>query len=248
MHASVTMAESGMQASNHPARAALAASDTLVAYPIRIMIANGYRLFGEALAELLTTVPGFAVVGHASDRESTFLLARQTLPAIVLLDLETSRGPEHILRQLRQLAPAPRVIILGAGANPSFAKQMLALGAHGYLHKAVGREDLVLAIYQIADSRRTVTLVDSPPESPDAGGEPLTEREREVLALVAGALSNRQIATKLKITEGTVKRHLRNIFGKLGAVSRIDAVNKAGISLAEQSDIRQGTARTSNIA
>jgi two-component system nitrate/nitrite response regulator NarL len=239
MRASVTMAEPSMQASTHPARATWAASHALLVDPIRIMIANGYRLFGEALAELLTAVPGFAVVGHASDGESAFWLARQTLPAIVLLDLNTSRQPEHLVRQLLQLVPTPRVIILSVNADPSFAKQMLALGAHGYLHKAISRQDLVLAIYQIAESRRTVTLVDSSPDPADAPVGPLTEREREVLALVARALSNRQIATKLNITEGTVKRHLRNIFGKLGAASRIDAVNKAGISWAESSDIRQ---------
>jgi DNA-binding NarL/FixJ family response regulator len=212
------------------------------------MIANGYRLFGEALSELLTTVPGFAVVGHASDGESAFWLARQTLPAIVLLDLDSSGEPEHMVRKLLELAPAPRVIMLSVNANPSFAKQMLSLGVHGYLHKAISGKDLALAICQIAECRRTVTLVDSPPEPPDAAGGPLTEREREVLALVARALSNRQIASKLKITEGTVKRHLCNIFGKLGAVSRIDAVNKAGISLAESSDTRQISARTSQNA
>jgi DNA-binding CsgD family transcriptional regulator len=86
----------------------------------------------------------------------------------------------------------------------------------------------VLVIHQILWSRRTVTVLDALAGPPDAFSDQLTSREREVLALVARALSNRQIAIKLKITEGTVKRHLRNIFGKLGAVSRIDAVNKAG--------------------
>jgi DNA-binding NarL/FixJ family response regulator len=200
------------------------------------MITNGYRLLGEALADSLTNEPDFAVVGHASDTESAFRLAKQTLPTIVLLDLDTSRQPEHTMRQLLQLAPAPSVIILGVYAHPNVAKRMLALGAHGYLHKAISRQDLVLAIYQIVRSRRAVTLVGSPsgPQGPpDAPSGPLTEREREVLALVARALSNRQIAIRLKITEGTVKRHLRNIFGKLGAVSRIDAVNKAGVSLGD---------------
>jgi DNA-binding NarL/FixJ family response regulator len=195
------------------------------------MIANKYRLFGEALSEQLTTVPDFAVVGHASGGESACWLARNTLPAIVLLDLEMPGEPEHIVRQLLQLAPAPQVIALSVNANPSFAEQMLALGARGYLHKAVSLQDLVLAIYQIAESRRTVTLVESPHERTDAPAGPLTDREQEVLSLVARALSNRQIATRLKITEGTVKRHLCNIFAKLGAVSRIDAVNKAGITL-----------------
>jgi DNA-binding NarL/FixJ family response regulator len=127
------------------------------------------------------------------------------------------------------------VLVLSVNADPSFGKRMLALGAHGYLHKAISRQDLVLAIHQIAMSRRTMTLPDSPGAPPDAPWGSLTDREREVMALVAGALSNRQIAIRLQITEGTVKRHLRNIFGKLGAVSRIDAVNKAGASLAEAS-------------
>jgi DNA-binding NarL/FixJ family response regulator len=197
------------------------------------MITNGLRLPAEALADSLTNVPNFDVVGQASDSEGAFRLARQTLPAVVLLDLDAFRQPEHTLRQLLQLVPAPRVIILSVIADPSFGKRMLALGAHGYLHKAISRQDLVVAIHQIVRSRRTMTVPDSPCGSPDTPWGPLTEREREVMALVAEALSNRQIAVKLQITEGTVKRHLRNIFGKLGAVSRIDAVNKAGASLAE---------------
>jgi DNA-binding NarL/FixJ family response regulator len=197
------------------------------------MITHRYRLPGEALADSLTNVPDFAVVGHASDGESAFRLARQSRPAVVLLDLDTFGQPEHTVRQLVQLAPTPRIIILSGNADPGFGKQMLALGAHGYLHKAISRQDLVLAIHQIVRSCRTMTVPDSPGGPLDAPWGPLTEREREVLALVAKALSNRQIAIKLRITEGTVKRHLRNIFGKLGAVSRIDAVNKAGASLAE---------------
>lgn len=236
MSAAITTAESGIRANNRSAISTGQHPVPVLADPIRIMITNRYRLLGEALAELLTNEPDFAVVGQASDSESAFRLAKQTLPTIVLLDLDTSRQPEHTVRQLLQLVPTPRVIILSVYADPSSVKRMLALGAHGYLHKAIGRKDLVLAIYQIVRSRRTVTVLDAPhvpPEPRDAPPGPLTERECEVLALVAKALSNRQIAIKLKITEGTVKRHLRNIFGKLGAVSRIDAVNKARVSLAE---------------
>jgi DNA-binding NarL/FixJ family response regulator len=208
----------------------------LLADPIRIMIAHGHRLVGEALAELLTSEPGFAVVGQAPDSESAFRLAKQTLPTIVLLDLDTSHQPEHTVRQLLQLAPASRVITLSNHADPGSAKRMLALGARGYLPKTISRQDLVLVIHQILWTRRTVAVLDAlagPSEPPDAFSEQLTSREREVLVLVARALSNRQIAIKLKITEGTVKRHLRNIFGKLGAVSRIDAVNKAAAALTE---------------
>lgn len=208
----------------------------VLADPIRIVIAHGQRLLGEALAELLTNEPGFAVVGQAPDSQSAFRLAKQTLPTIVLLDLDTSHQPEHTVRQLLQVAPAPRVIILSNHADPGSAKRMLALGAHGYLPKTISRQDLVLVIHQILWSRSTVTVLDAPdgpPGPPDAFSDQLTSREREVVELVARAFSNRQIAIKLKITEGTVKRHLRNIFGKLGAVSRIDAVNKARAALTE---------------
>src|ERR1700722_19675466 len=90
----------------------------VLADPIRIVIAHGQRLLGEALAELLTNEPGFAVVGQAPDSQSAFRLAKQTLPTIVLLDLDTSHQPEHTVRQLLQVAPAPRVIILSNHADP----------------------------------------------------------------------------------------------------------------------------------
>jgi two-component system, NarL family, nitrate/nitrite response regulator NarL len=230
MHAPTTLAESGVRATKRSAISAGTVPDTR-ADPIRIMIAHGHRLVGEALSELLTNEPGFAVVGQAPDGQSAFRLAKQTLPMIVLLDLDTSHQPEHTVRQLLQLAPAPRVITLSNRVDRGSAKRILALGAQGYLPKTIGRQDLVLVIQQVLWSRRAVTVFEAlagPPEPADAFSGALTSREREVLALVARALSNRQIAIKLKITEGTVKRHLRNIFGKLGAVSRIDAVNKAG--------------------
>lgn len=83
---------------------------------------------------------------------------------------------------------------------------------------AAGDRDRIRLVLVPGDSRRSAAV--PPPQA-------LSDREREVLALVAQALSNRQIAGRLTIAEGTVKRHLRNIFSKLGAVSRIDAVNKA---------------------
>jgi two-component system response regulator DesR len=171
----------------------------VLADPIRIVIAHGHRLLGEALSELLTNEPGFAVVGQAPDSQSAFLLAKQTLPMIVLLDLDTSHQPEHTVRQLLQLAPAPRVIVLSNHADPGSAKRMLALGAQGYLPKTISRHDLVLVIHQILWSRRTVTVVDAlagPPGPPDAADRDQAQDHRR----------NRQAAPA---------QHLRQIGGRL---------------------------------
>jgi DNA-binding NarL/FixJ family response regulator len=199
---------------------------------IRILVADDHTLLREALVDVLSRDPGFAVVAQAENGEGVLRMARQTRPAVVLLDLEMpDHRPAHSIRQLLRLSPAPKVIILSMHDDPDLVNRMIALGAHGYLHKAVRWQDLTKAIYNIVHGGQTVTAL-APRVSAYAPPRPplmvvLTEREREVLTLVARALSNRQIAVRLDITEGTVKRHLRNIFGKLGAVSRIDAVNKA---------------------
>lgn len=203
---------------------------------IRILVADDHTLLREAVVEVLTREPGFVVVAQAENGEGALRLARQTRPAVVLLDLQMSdHRPAHTIRQLLRLVPAPKVIIVSMYDDPDLVARMIGLGAHGYLHKAVCWQDLTKAIYNVVRGGRTVTAV-PPKAAVYAPKQPslmvvLTEREREVLMLVARALSNRQIAVELDITEGTVKRHLRNIFGKLGAVSRIDAVNKAAVSM-----------------
>jgi two-component system nitrate/nitrite response regulator NarL len=202
---------------------------------IRILVADDHTLLREALVDVLSREPGFAVVGQAENGDGALRLARQTWPAVVLLDIEMpDHRPAHTIRQLLRLSPAPKVIILSMHDDPDLVNRMVALGANGYLHKAAHWRDLTKAIYGVVRGGQTITTVAPrlaarvPPPPPMVV---LTEREREVLTLVARALSNRQIAVRLDITEGTVKRHLRNIFGKLGAVSRIDAVNKAAVSL-----------------
>ena len=217
---------------------------------IRILVADDHTLLREALCELLRAEEDFDVVADAGDARAAIRLAAQTRPDVALLDIQMpyNEDPAATVRHLLQRQPELRIIILSMDDHPVLVRQLLALGVRGYLHKSASRQTLSAAIRERADSgRRTVTVsVASGALQPDTRlttrGR-LSEREIEVLGLVAAALSNRQIGARLGITEGTVKRHLRNLFEKLDAVSRLDAVNKAvALSLIRAQQPRRSTA------
>jgi two-component system nitrate/nitrite response regulator NarL len=196
----------------------------------RILLVDDHTLLRQALHDLLLTEDEFQVVGEAGNGDAAVALAAQTQPDVVLLDIEMPASePLRTVRRLLHASPQSKVIILSMYDDLQLVRDMLAAGVSGYLHKSVSCPELVKAIRAAhGDDRRITISVSQEPAArvvPPAG--PLSAREREVLTLVAKAMSNRQIAGELSITEGTVKRHLRSIFGKLGAVSRIDAVNKA---------------------
>ncbi len=198
-----------------------------------ILVADDHTLLREALCEILGTESDFRVVGAARDGEEAVSLAASLRPDVVLLDLEMPRTQPHAtVERVMSAAPGCKVIILSMHDDPRLVGELLQAGIAAYLHKSVSRHDLVGAIRAARRDDLRVTLSVSRAAVP--GGSPgdlLSAREKEILGLVAQALSNRQIASRLSITEGTVKRHLRNIFAKLQAVSRIDAVNKASASL-----------------
>ncbi|AOS65593.1 response regulator [Actinoalloteichus hymeniacidonis] len=205
-----------------------AATDT-----IRILLVDDHTLLREAVRDVLLTEDDFTVVGEAGDGATAVGLAATTKPHVVLLDVEMPRSkPLETVERLLQVAPKARVIVLSMYDDPQLVREMLGLGIAGYLHKSIGQRDLINAIRSAGTGEGQVTVSVSREALALSGANaevsgPLSSREIEVLALVSEAMSNRQIAGKLSITEGTVKRHLRNIFAKLGAMSRIDAVNKA---------------------
>ncbi|MCC2274836.1 response regulator transcription factor [Streptomyces sp. ET3-23] len=206
-----------------------------IADPIRILVADDHTLLREALCDLLGVEADFEVVAQAGDAESAVRQAERLLPDVALLDVRMPHNADPVatVRRLLRVRPDMRIIILSMDDHPVLVRQLLNLGVRGYLHKSVSRETLAAAIRERTDTgRRTVTLSVLPGGLPERGGDTavgrrLSDREAEVLVLVAGALSNRQVGLRLGIAEGTVKRHLRKIFEKLDAVSRLDAVNKA---------------------
>lgn len=204
---------------------------TDVSDPIAIVIVDDHALFRDGLREILQTQRDMVVVGEAGDSASAVALAVDRQPDIVLLDVEIP-GAEvtDTVSQIRARSPRSRVLILSMHEGPQLVQALLAAGVRGYLLKSVRWQELVVAIRAVHSNGDRVVLGVSReslarvPQGPPSGT--LSARELEVLDLVAQALSNRQIAFRLNLTEATVKRHLRNVFVKLGAVSRLDAVNK----------------------
>jgi DNA-binding NarL/FixJ family response regulator len=200
--------------------------------PTTVLIVDDHALVREGVRGILETQDDMRVVGQAGDSANTVLLAAAEQPDVVLLDIEIPGGEvTTTVRQIQNCSPRSRVIILSMYEGPQLVQALLAAGIRGYLLKSTHWQELVVAIRAVvADDDRVILgvsrqslrrVLQGPPD------EALSPREHEVLALVSEALSNGQIAARLSLTEATVKRHLRNIFVKLGAVSRIDAVNKA---------------------
>jgi DNA-binding NarL/FixJ family response regulator len=199
---------------------------------ITILLVDDHALVREGLREILQTQQDMHVVGEAEDSATAVALAAAEQPDIVLLDIEIPGDyVTTTVNRMRSSSPASRVIILSMYESPQLVQALLAADIRGYLLKSVHWEELAAAIRAVrADDDRVVLGISRESLSPiQHGPSPaaLSARELEVLDLVAQALSNGQIASRLQLTEATVKRHLRNIFVKLGAVSRLDAVNKA---------------------
>ncbi len=205
--------------------------------PVTVLLVDDHALVCEGLRGILEKQDDMRVVGQASDSDSAVTLAGDAQPDVVLLDVEIPGGDAATtVHRILDCSPRSRVVILSMYEGPHLVEALLGAGIRGYLLKSVHWQELVAAVRAVvADDDRVVLGVSRESLRPlqlASAAETLSPREREVLGLVGEALSNRQIASRLSLTEATVKRHLRNIFVKLGAVSRIDAVNKAALPAA----------------
>lgn len=198
---------------------------------ISIALVDDHALFREGLREILESVGDMRIVGEAGDSTAAVTLVAGTRPDVVLLDVEIP-GDEvtETVSRIRALSPETRIIILSMYDGPQLLSRLLAAGIRGYLLKSVHRHELIAAVRSVREDPSRVVLAvsrNSVAQVEAAAAPTLSDKELEVLQLAAQALSNSQIARRLGLAEATVKRHMRNIFVKLNAVSRIDAVNKA---------------------
>lgn len=201
---------------------------------VNIALADDHALFRDGLRHILEANPTFQIVGEAADSDAAIELVATTTPDVLLLDVQM-RGADVLatVRRVREIAPRCNIVVLTMYDDAQLLTELLMLGIRGYLLKSVSWRELVSAISSIHTDPARVILSVSPRTVTRASMHQdiaLSPRELEVLKLTAQAMSNGQIAKRLALTEATVKRHLRNIFGKLGAVSRLDAVNKARLA------------------
>src|SRR6266851_3425559 len=205
---------------------------------IRILLADDHPIVREGLRAVLETQPDFEVIAEAASGDEALRLALNLQPDILLLDLEMPimDGVETI-RRLRQQQPAARVIVFTAFDNDERIIAALEAGANGYLLKGAPREEIFNAIRVTMQGgsllqpviaskllRHVGQQYGARHSSPPALYEALTERELEVLALLAQGMPNKEIAAHLIISERTAKFHVSSIMGKLGATNRTEAV------------------------
>jgi DNA-binding NarL/FixJ family response regulator len=199
---------------------------------IRIVIADDHALFRDGIRLIFETQSDLAVVGESGDSEGAVQTVTSARPDVLLLDVSMpGSGIVPTVDAIRRTVPGTRVVILTMYDDPRLVQTLLRLGVRGFLLKTASWQELVAVIRGVCADDDRVSLVISH-ESLTRGTEvtpasPLSVREHDVLELTAQGLSNMQIASRLALTEATVKRHLHNIFVKLKATSRLEAVNKA---------------------
>ncbi len=196
--------------------------------PIRLMLVDDHAMVRQGLRMFLKLDPGLIIVGEASSGEDALLKVADLAPDVILMDLllPNMSGIETI-RAIMNAHPETAILALTSVLEDDYIVRAMQAGAVGYLLKDTEAGELIRAIRAAASGqiqlspRVAARLLSETPTTPTQ--EALTEREVEVLKLLAFGQSNRQISQSLQITEKTVKTHVSNILGKLGVVSRTQA-------------------------
>ena len=201
--------------------------------PIRVMLVDDHTMVRRGLATFLKAFDDLELAGEAESGKVAIHLCAEVLPDVILMDMVMpDMDGAAATRLIRQQFPQVQVIALTSFKEGDLVKNALEAGAIGYLLKDVSADELVQAIRAAHAGRATLSpeaaqaLVETA-NQPQAPGLDLTEREREVLALMVEGLNNTQIAGRLTVSSSTVKSHVSNILSKLGVASRTEAVSLA---------------------
>jgi len=203
--------------------------------PIKVLLADNHTMFRESIARVLADYGGIEVVGQTDNDEGAVELVRLTKPDVILMQVQMPipRARENFLRMREVSDPAPKVVIVTMIEDPRQVRELMELGASAYIVKSASTEHLVAAVRAaIVDPKSNKNVVVGMPralleEAEEGSDGVLSARELEILLLASRGLSNRQIATRVHVAEGTVKRRLANTYHKMGVGFRGEATRKA---------------------
>jgi DNA-binding NarL/FixJ family response regulator len=200
---------------------------------VRVHLADDHIVFREGLEAILAARQDVEVVGRSSTGQEAAALVEQTKPDLVItqLDMELQTAQE-ILSGIRGASPESKIVVLTMFDNLHYLKALSTMGIDAYIHKSSSSKEVVATIDALGRGQGGDNVVISLPRGSleRLGEEPigsLSERETEVLVLAARGFSNDQIASHLHLAPSTVKRHLANIYQKIGVRSRSEAVRMA---------------------
>jgi DNA-binding NarL/FixJ family response regulator len=199
----------------------------------RVLLADDHTMFREGLARILASHGGMEVIAEVPNDGRALQLARELSPDVVIMQVQMpfSRAKET-LKAMRAFPEAPKVVIVTMFESPRYVRGLTGVGASAYLLKSSSSEHLVAAVRAAvldpASENAVVGMPRSMLEGTEEGIESvLSARELEILLLAARGLSNGRIASSLHVAEGTVKRHLANVYQKMGVTSRGEASREA---------------------
>jgi DNA-binding NarL/FixJ family response regulator len=201
--------------------------------PIRVLLADDHTMFREGLAEILAAYGGMEVVAEVPNDAEALDLARRLGPDVVVMQVQMPfERALGTLEAMSSFADPPKVVICTMIESPRYVRGLMGAGASAYLLKTSSAEHLVAAVrVAVLDPEGGNVVVGMPPamleESAEGAGGVLSAREMEILLLAARGLSNGRIASSLHVAEATVKRHLANVYEKMGVGSRGEASRMA---------------------
>ena len=201
--------------------------------PIRVLLADDHTMFRQGLAGILASYGGMEVVAEAPNDAEALEMARELSPDVVIMQVQMPfERAKGTLKAMRAFPHPPKVIIVTMFESPRYVRGLTGVGASAYLVKTSSSEHLVAAVRAaVFDPQAKNAVVGMPlamlQESTDGVEDVLSARELEILLLAARGLSNQQIAASAHLAEATVKRHLANVYQKMGVSSRSEASREA---------------------
>jgi DNA-binding NarL/FixJ family response regulator len=201
---------------------------------VRVHLADDHTMFREGLEAIFSSRGGIEVVGRSSTGgEDTIALVEENKPDVVITQIDTDlHTAKEVLSRIRSASPDSKIVVLTMSENLRYLQALSKFGIDAYIHKSSSSEELLATIDAKSREPDGENVVVSMPRGllERLGEEPmgaLSERETEVVVLAARALPNARIAEELGISEATVKRHLANVYQKIGVRSRSEAVRMA---------------------